>query len=421
MLPTSRIRPRARPTTRVLWCAALLGAHATLGAQPAPAVRDSAGVQIVDNQRPAWTAAQAWTLSPTPLLEIKPSGTPATTFSRIASVHRLSDGRIVVAERASLQLRYFGADGTHLRTVGQKGQGPGEFTDIGTVMRLPGDSLAVESLRYSSIFAPDGRFVRQVRYGPFAPGMLQVPFVAVLGRFSDGSAVVGDFPQGRHAPRGAARWLDSSTLLLVDASGAVTREAARVPAAAFAPGVNAPMPLILGPELVHASSAGRVHLGFGDQYAIYSYDSAFVLRRIVRRAWTPVALTSQDLNTYVDGWMALWSKETGPKRERDRLEQINAPYADALPAFSDLLASDDGTLWLREPDLSAAPGCMCLSGVSDRPSTWSVFGADGRWLGDVQMPPRFTPTEVGRDYVLGQQRAAAGQLHVSMYRLTKAN
>ena len=417
---TQPLKAARRATGCTLLLLTALAAPVDARAQaPASLMRDSSGVRIIENARPGWAPGKAWTLSASPLLEIGPAGGPEYVFSRIASATRLRDGRIVVAERAALQLRFFSATGRHLRTVGEKGQGPGEFSDIGTMTRLPGDSLAVESLRYTSIFAPDGQFVRQVRYGPFAPGLLQVPFVAVLGRFPDGSAVVGDFPQGRHAARGAARWVDSSTLLLVDPTGAVVKDAGRVPAIAFAPGVNAPVPLNLGPELVHASAAGHVYLGFGDQYAIHEYDPSFTLRRMIRRAWTPRPLSSDDLNTYVDAWMTLWSKETGAKRERERLGQINAPYPEVLPAFSDLLASDNGELWLRDPDLSAAPGCMCLSGVSDRPSAWSVFAADGRWLGEVTMPPRFTPAEVGRDYVLGQQRDAANGVRVVMYRLVK--
>jgi len=202
-----------------------LGATSSAEAQSTgTTVRDSGGVRIVDNARPAWSARTAWTLSAAPVLTIGTTAGGEAHFGRIAGATRLRDGRIVVAERASLQLRTFDSTGRHLRTVGGKGQGPGEFSDIGVMMRLPGDSLAVESMRYSSIFAPNGEFVRQVRYGPFAPGLLQVPFVAVIGRFDDGSAVVGDFPQGRSVPRGAARWVDSSTFLLVDPSGAVVRD-----------------------------------------------------------------------------------------------------------------------------------------------------------------------------------------------------
>ena len=400
-------------------CASLAWPTTAICQSSTYSARDSAGVHIVESAAPFWATGKAWTLSASPVLVIGKQGDPAYMFSRVAAATRMTDGRIVVAERAALQLRFYDATGRHLRTTGAKGQTPGEFTDVGMMQRLPGDSLAVESARYTSIFTPDGNFVRQVHYGPFAPGLLEVPWVAVLGRFPDGSAIVGDFPQGRRGPRGAVRWVDSSTLLLVDAQGAVTRELGRVPSATFAHGVNAPVRLTFGPELVNASAAGYVFMGFSDQYEIQAFDASGTLRRIIRRAWTPKPLTSLDLSTYIDAWMLLWSTETGVKRERDRLGQMNRPFPDVLPAFADLLASETGELWLRDPDLSAAPGCGCLSGVAVTPSTWSVFDADGRWLGEVQMPPRFTPLEVGRDYVLGQTRDAQDVVRVVMYRLLK--
>lgn len=402
---------------------ALIVAVATSATAQSPArsaaVRDSAGIHVIDNPRPAWPSGKAWTLSTTPALSIGPGGAPYA-FARIAGATRLADGRIVVAERAAHELRFFDATGRHLTTVGRKGQGPGEFTDIGTVMRLPGDSLAVESLRYTSIFAPDGRFVRQVRYGPFDPEIVEVPFVAVIGRFPDGTAIVGDFPQGRHGPRGAARWIDSSSLLLVQANGAVNRFLERVPAIAFGAAVNAPTPLTFGPEMVHASAAGHLYLGFSDQYTLRQYDASWTLKRIIRRAWTPRPLSQVDLDSYVNSWMSMWSKETGVRRERDRLAQLNAPYPDALPAFADLLASPSGVLWLREPDLTRAATCACLSAEPLTPSTWSVFDADGVWLGQSNMPARFTPTEVGEDYVLGYARDANEALRVVMYRIVKS-
>jgi hypothetical protein len=386
---------------------------------PASTVRDSAGVRIVENTRPIWTARTAWTLSATPVLLLGSRAEPEYTFSRVGPVTRQSDGRIVVAERADLQLRMFDSTGRFLRTVGKKGQGPGEFTDIGLVMRLPGDSLAVESLQYTSIFTPDGQFVRQVRYGPFPPGMLQVPLVAVLGRFPDGSAVVGDFPQGRRGGRGAARFTDSSTLMLVNPAGAVTRQVDRVPAASFGASAGAPTRLTFGPELVQASAANHVYLGFGDQYAIREYDATWALRRIIRRAWTPRPLTEVDLKTYVDEWMTMWSTDKGPQRDRDRLARLSMPYPDSLPAFVDFLASPNGELWLRDPELAGAATCACLTSVTAGPSAWTVFDTSGRWLGRVNMPARFTPAEVGRDYVLGHLREADGLLRVALYRVIK--
>ena len=418
-------RERTRSTQhqrcqRALSTLVLCGSATVALAQSSPStVRDSAGIRIVENARPLWTPASTWTLRATPALLIGGRTEPAYTFTRIGGATRLGDGRIVVAERRDVHLRMFDATGRYLRTVGRKGSNPGEFTDIGALMKLPGDSLAVESLQYTTIFSPEGEYVRQVRYGPFAIGMLQTPYVAVIGRFPNGSAVVGDLPQGRRGGRGAARWVDSSTLVMVDASGAVTREVDRVPSVSFGASLGPPTPLTFGPELVHASAAQSVYLGFGNRYEIREYDASWTLRSIIRRAWTPRALTEADLNAYVDAWMKLWSTDVGSQRDRDRLARKNAPYPDSLPAFVDFLASANGELWLRDPDLAGAPACACLTSVTAGPSTWSVFDSNGRWLGRVNMPAQFIPAEVGRDYVLGQLRDANGVLRVAMYRIDK--
>lgn len=400
-------------------CALVLVWSAALGAQQ-PSIRDSAGIEIVENAKPAWQAGKTWTLSRAPILEIgADSSASAFRFSRIAAALRLSDGRIAVAERASLELRLFDANGHHLWSVGKKGERPGEFTDLGMMMRLAGDSLAVESLRYTSVFAPDGKFVRQVRYGPFEPEMLQIPMVAVLGRFPDGSALIGDFPQGRHAVRGAGQWVDSSTLLLAESSGKVRRVVDRVPALTFGANVNAPTPLIFGAEMMHASSHTSISEAFSNQYAIRQFDAEWNLKRIIRRAWSPHAFTAAERTSYVDAWMTLWSTDQGVRRERDRLAKLNAQYPDYLPAFVDMLSSPSGVLWLRDASLSEAATCACLMAVSNVPSSWSIFDARGVWLGKMQMPPRFTPTDVGDDYVLGFVRDTKDALRVVMYRVVK--
>jgi hypothetical protein len=51
------------------------------------------------------------------------------------------------------------------------------------------------------------------------------------------------------------------------------------------------------------------------------------------------------------------------------------------------------------------------------PSTWSVFGPAGIWLGDVTMPARFLPRDIGADYVLGTAIDADGVETVVSYRL----
>ncbi|MBI4499732.1 MAG: hypothetical protein HY700_01100 [Gemmatimonadetes bacterium] len=403
--------------TRYLRLASVLCCVASSAA--AQATRDSAGIRIVDNAKPVWAPGREWRLSEKPILDIGGGAGADYELRRIVGLTRLSDRRVAAADQSTLQLKFYDASGHHLKSVGGKGQGPGEFRDFSTITRLPGDSIAVEMARMTTIVAPSGAFVRNVQFGPFAPGVLQIPFVVALGRFDNGTAVVMDYPQGQRRPAGAQRWVDSSSLFLVDHGGAVVRALGKVPVVVFVAGTTHPTPLDFGPGALHASSGRAIYLGFSDQYAIRVYNSDWTLERIIRRAWTPHSLTARDLDTYVDGWMQMWTKKTGAEREAERKEMREQPYPEFLPAYSAILATPAGDLWVREPDLTGAPGCWCLAGLSTVPSTWSVFDADGQWLGDIAMPPRFIPLEIGADYVLGRSRDRDDVPHAVMYRLDK--
>jgi hypothetical protein len=112
----------------------------------APVVRDSAGVRIVENARPAWGEGEGWRSSPEPLVDVGlAEGDAAYQFGRVAGALRLDDGRIVVADGQANELRWFDAAGRHLKTAGRKGGGPGEFDGLHALLRLPGDSVAARA------------------------------------------------------------------------------------------------------------------------------------------------------------------------------------------------------------------------------------------------------------------------------------
>ena len=50
---------------------------------------------------------------------------------------------------------------------------------------------------------------------------------------------------------------------------------------------------------------------------------------------------------------------------------------------------------------------------------FEVFDADGVWLGAVQMPPRFTPTQMSPEYAIGTWADLDDAQHVRVYRLTR--
>lgn len=67
-----------------------------------------------------------------------------------------------------------------------------------------------------------------------------------------------------------------------------------------------------------------------------------------------------------------------------------------------------GNLWVRAYQ---APG--------DEYRTWHVFTADGAWLGAVTFPDRFSPLEIGDDFVLARFGDELDVEHVQIRELIK--
>ncbi|MDE2770906.1 MAG: 6-bladed beta-propeller [Bacteroidota bacterium] len=131
---------------------------------------DSSSVQIVTST-PA-SSETTCTFSEEPVLVIGDNEEDDNQwFSMIRGMGRLSDGSVAVVDRASAEVRIFDASGRHLRSMGQRGEGPGEFTDAFILWVTAGDTLWVGNTRPWSytVFTAQGQFVRRIRLEPVYP------------------------------------------------------------------------------------------------------------------------------------------------------------------------------------------------------------------------------------------------------------
>lgn len=78
----------------------------------------------------------------------------------------LGDGRIVVANSGTAELRVFNGSGTHLATWGGEGEGPGEFSWLRAIEPWPGDSIIAwyGPRRDISIFDTYGNYGRSFTF-----------------------------------------------------------------------------------------------------------------------------------------------------------------------------------------------------------------------------------------------------------------
>ena len=140
------IKGLAALTKRGLPIVAALMSVGCDSASPPPStftVRDSAGIQIAESTAPLWEEGSGWSIAPRPIVSVGVvDGQEEYLFDRIRGVLRLPDGRIVVLNGGSAEIRFFASDGTHLSSVGGSGDGPGEFRGVLSAA-LVGDSLLV--------------------------------------------------------------------------------------------------------------------------------------------------------------------------------------------------------------------------------------------------------------------------------------
>src|SRR5687768_1257800 len=130
-------------------------------------MRDSAGIAIAENDLARLTSTCTMTSTPTVSIG-SAEGEEAYQLYRVFGARKLSDGRIVLVNQGSQQLRFYDASGKFLNAAGREGRGPGEFENAFYLWVLPGDTVWVGDYRpwQFHVFGPDGTWKRTVRPTP---------------------------------------------------------------------------------------------------------------------------------------------------------------------------------------------------------------------------------------------------------------
>lgn len=373
----------------------------------ASTVRDSAGVQIVENASPMRTTAPL-AFDSTPVVDLgRVLDDPHQEFSGTVIPVRLSDGRLVVANGGSHEIRMFDANGTWLKSIGRDGEGPSEFRSLGWLHLGVGDTLRTYdwSLLRISVFAPDGSFQRATYLG--APG----EFVGVrpVGVFDDGGIVTHTQNAVTvNAPAGVLR--DTVAVLVHDGTGKLRDTIGHYPGSeAWVVRAENRMSVSgrpFGRDFFAATHGTQLIAGAADSPEIQVLDADGRLRRIVRWSAAMRPVTAADIAAFISRAGEGWEAGSEAKRQRYVETLKEAPYPQTMPAYAGVVVASDGSLWIRR------------YADSDR-ATFDVIDSTGTWQGAVQAPDRFTPSQILPDLAVGTWKAPDDVLHVRVYRLIR--
>ena len=168
------------------------------GTEAGFAVRDSSGIEIVENHYPVYPPERFWRMDMEPEIVLGGSDRwlardSAHLIWRVSGLARLEDGRVAVLSRGNRQLYLFEPDGELSRVMGGAGRGPGEFGGPAELQYLPPDTLAVWDSWFGpvSYFDTDGDLIRtrSVDLGKVIAGANRVTAESRRIPLADGSFV----------------------------------------------------------------------------------------------------------------------------------------------------------------------------------------------------------------------------------------
>ena len=304
-------------------------------------IRDSGSVTIVENERPAPETRLGWRIAETPTFSIGAfEGDPAYELYQVMDARKLPDGRIVVANGGSGELRVFDESGTHLESWGGRGEGPGEFGEVlapFSVEHWPGDSIAASDpfARRLTIFdaqgepgrtiVPEEAYYRLIGVQPNGRMLLSTMATFMVGTVGTGM-VRRELEYAIATPEGSVQaalgaYPESERFIIDDDRGM------RVYPQPFA----------------HSALAGiwgdLILLGANDLYEIRAYATDGALARIVRREHDVRSPTRADLDHHL-------AQRYADDTEQERAEALallsDMPLLETFPAFGRVLTDSRG-------------------------------------------------------------------------------
>lgn len=365
-------------------CALMLGCDSNEGTLVTSS-RDSLGIRISMSLLDDSTVVSQCRLAEAPSLRIgERMGDPDYELFDVVDGERLNDGRVLLLDRGSKDVRIFDASGAFLARLGREGGGPGEFRDPIEVALLGGDSIAVWDWRQRriSVYGIDDGFGRDISLVA-APANPTGHFEILANHFllgfqlfrpAEGSELV---EQGLLVVRFArdGSLVDTVQTLPYGRAGWIDAENRRFGRPLFESHGS------------FAASDSVLYSVTGRAASLEVLDADGELRTIIR--WTPPdrSVTESDLEEFRSRQLQ-GAEPTERRLLEDWLDVM--PAADSFPADDRVLPGAQGSVWIR---LFQRP--------EEDSKTWWSFGADGTFHCSLTLPGDVEVLRFGPGSVLG--------------------
>ena len=366
-------------------------------------VRDSAGVEIVEHSSGSDEQAAVWRIAEEPNLTIGAvAGDSQDLLFNVEGAHVLANGRVVVANRSTDELRYYDVSGDYLFSGGRTGEGPGEFGHIAWTAYCGEYIYAYDiSNARMSVYDEDGQHQRDYRV--VAPN--GIPLYGSGSCRQDGTFLMMGWYYADTGPQ-LGVYRPSHPVFIVDSIGTVLLSYGDFPGPDRWGNESGSAPLPFGRSTVHVLGTSLAYVGTGDTYDIVGLDSAGTVRRIIRKLTPSLDLTDEDIEAYESPLLARASSENARRQMRRWFQEME--YPETVPAYDRFVLDPGGHLWVAD-----------YSGPNDESVSWSIFDPSGRQVARAETGASLHVLEIGNDYVLGVTRDELDVEYVRRHQLFK--
>jgi hypothetical protein len=342
-------------------------------------IRDSAGITVIENHEPVCSGNE-WRIEPEPAIQIGAvEGDTPYIFSNVARALHLPDGRTVLVESSTREIRVFDAAGRHLTSFGGEGSGPAEFQAMPLIAFDPPSSILAFDVRARRITRFDlNGSLRNER--SLVAAMAGLPATNIAGAstlLGDGTLVLAArrVLDGRPTEPGATvkQWKQ----VLVLRAGRDPVEIAFFPDPVIVFYGDAMVdddPFGVASVLAASDEPRAVLVASLSQWQVDVHDEDGRVARIIR-----APIPRQPTDAALDAYRARL-REMAVRRGRAPETYVSVfdarEVADSLQAIESLHWDRSGYLWvgrLTEWD-------------QESPTVYDVFDQQGQWLSTVRFP-----------------------------------
>ncbi len=349
-----------------------------------------------------------WSLSSQPTLILGGLGSSAeATFSQTGYVIAIGDTLIQVADWREKRIQYFRSDGSFFMSYGRPGGGPGEFTNLGTVIPFRSDTMVAfdSAARRLTFFDLHGNTIRTARIQQPESEFGRPSMLGVAGEggfyFVFSAAWVGQVEDVLRIP---------VNIYVVNSEGVPGELLVSFPGSEWVStsrgngqSISGQRPFGRRPILF--ASHGFLYGGDTGVYSV-SVFSDQALKRTVNRTVPVQRVTRRDIQNLrterVDA--------RGTSMAEAERRYPNHLFPETLPVVARVSVDVFGFLWVER-----------FRARANDDHLWDVFDDRGVLVAHASTPASVTISYIGADYVLAVEKGEFDEPLVTRYELHRGD